>query len=84
MVEYIENKTNENKQQGIELKDLSARFTGDNVISCAYGMDGNSFNVETPDSFKIGEQISSRNKLVQLKQTIALFTPLLRKIFKTT
>ncbi|KAF2901778.1 hypothetical protein ILUMI_04407 [Ignelater luminosus] len=84
MVEYIKKKTDDNETQGIELKDLSARFTGDNVISCAYGLDGNSFNVKTPDSFKIGEHISSQSKLVQLKQTIALFLPLLRKIFKTT
>lgn len=80
MTKFIKSKMAEE----IEVRDLTARFTGDNVMSCAYGLNGNSFGVETPSTFIVGSDVAAHSKAIQIKQTIGLMFPLLRKIFKAT
>lgn len=84
LVKYVNEQIRTTKSKCFEAKELAARFTGENVLTCAYGLEGKSFADQVPVAFQIGEQIASPHFSVQIKQTIGLFFPWVGKLLNTT
>ncbi|KAF5301548.1 hypothetical protein FQR65_LT08853 [Abscondita terminalis] len=82
MIEHITQEMEKSKSLNVRM--LTTRFTGDNVMLNAFGLNGRSFETDVTDSSKIAEQISSNSKIIQIKQTLAILFPYLRKLFKIT
>ncbi|KAF2901779.1 hypothetical protein ILUMI_04408 [Ignelater luminosus] len=84
LIEYINKQIEVTKSNCFEAKNLATRFTGENVLTCAYGLEGKSFVDDVPVAFEIGEQIASPHLSVQIKQAISLFFPLVGRLLNTT
>ncbi|KAK4883038.1 hypothetical protein RN001_006357 [Aquatica leii] len=82
LVDYIKKQTEVSK--ALDVRQLSNRYTGENVMINAFGLEGRSFEDKYPDSFKVGEQFCSKSKLVQFGQTMAMLCPKIARILKVT
>lgn len=84
MINYINSQISDESNCSIEVKDLAARFTADNVASCAFGLEGTSFKQTQSELMKIAYDMSTPGIITDLKQVISIFFPILRKIFRLT
>nr|WET52718.1 cytochrome P450 [Phaedon brassicae] len=81
MVRYVEDETS--KSSTMESRELCIRFTLDNVASCAFGLEGKSFD-EPYSSFRrmADEFLSPDNFWMSIKSTSLLLFPALTKFLK--
>ncbi|KAF5281196.1 hypothetical protein FQA39_LY17836 [Lamprigera yunnana] len=84
LLSYMQKEIRLNNSNCFEIKELAGRYTGETVFTCAYGLDGKSFENTLPISFKIGEDISGNAMTIKIKHLIGLFFPKLAKLFKIT
>ncbi|KAB0802332.1 hypothetical protein PPYR_04518 [Photinus pyralis] len=77
MLEYLKR-----KNYCVKATDLSFKFTGDNVMACAYGLDGKSFITGTSLMEQIRDEMSMSTKIGSLFHTSGLFFPKLCKLFQ--
>lgn len=83
MLEYIEGGP-ESQTMEFDAKDLSAKFTTDNVAAVSFGIDGESFTNPNADFRKMGDEIFKPTFLTGLKQQIVLFMPFMNKFLKVS
>ncbi|XP_017779587.1 PREDICTED: probable cytochrome P450 6a23 [Nicrophorus vespilloides] len=81
MLKYIE-ETCTNDVACLEMKDLATRFTSENVASCAFGLEGNSF-IDPDAKFKvIGRQLTEPSFISGLKMVLIMAVPMMAKVFR--
>ncbi|KAF5281195.1 hypothetical protein FQA39_LY17835 [Lamprigera yunnana] len=77
MVEWIKQTRVE-----IDVEDLAYKFTGDNVMSCAYDLDNKTFLNNSSIMQKILNRMTQKSYLGLINHTFGLFLPNFSKIFK--
>lgn len=82
MVDYLKNNPRATDSEGIETKELSAKFTTDCVACCAFGLNGKSFQEENSEFRQMGRKLLSPGKLLALKHRIIFFIPELASVFR--
>lgn len=65
-----------------DVKELSAKYTTDNVAAVAFGIDGESFINPNASFRQIGDDIFKPTFWTGVKQQIVLFIPALAKVLK--
>ncbi|KRT83904.1 cytochrome P450, partial [Oryctes borbonicus] len=81
MVKYIEN---EIKLGGnpFETKELAGKFTSDNVATCAFGMDGKSFEDPNSEFRSVGRRILQPSISLNIKMLLMTLFPACTKLLK--
>lgn len=81
MTRYIEN---EIKLGGnpMDTKELSEKFTCDNVASCAFGLDGQAFEDPNSEFRRIGKQILQPSFMLVIKFLILMLFPECNKLLR--
>lgn len=82
MVEYLKNNTNSEGEDGVETKELAAKFTTDVVAACAFGLEGRNFIEEDSEFRKMGRKMLSPGFWQGLKLMTIFFFPGLNKILR--
>lgn len=79
MIKYIESeiKTGGNP---IETKQLSEKFTSDNVATCAFGLDGRAFEDPNPEFVRVGKEIMQPSFILAIKMLVMMLFPAFTKI----
>ncbi|XP_026481493.1 cytochrome P450 6j1-like [Ctenocephalides felis] len=80
MKKYLEK--NEGIPEGIDTKSLSEKFAMDNVASCAFGIDVESFTDKDSDFIRVAKKIFEPSFTNMIKFLIAFMVPFLSKILK--
>ncbi|KAK5650549.1 hypothetical protein RI129_001578 [Pyrocoelia pectoralis] len=79
MIKYIENLNGD----CVDAHDITYRFTGNNVMSCAYGLEGKCFEEKHPIIFKIRDDMAIQSpRLAKISQTIGLMLPNLARLLR--
>lgn len=73
---------NENENT-LDLTDLCPRYTSNNIASCVFGIEDNSFKQSRSNLMKMGDKIANC-AFASVKQTIAMFLPTPRKLLRVT
>uniref|UniRef100_A0A1Y1LIU5 Cytochrome P450 n=3 Tax=Photinus pyralis TaxID=7054 RepID=A0A1Y1LIU5_PHOPY len=72
MIKYIENLNGDN----VDAEDITCRFTGNNVMACAYGLEGRCFEEEYPLILKIRDDMTIHNPTIAaINSTIGILLP---------
>ncbi|KAK5650896.1 hypothetical protein RI129_001925 [Pyrocoelia pectoralis] len=66
----------------VNATDISFKFTGDNVMSCAYGLDAKSFITGNSLMEQIRNDMSMKSRIGSIFHTSGLFFPKISKMFK--
>lgn len=82
MINYLENEPLVSGKDGIDAKDFAGRFTTDNVLTCAFGLDGRSFVDKEPEFLRLGREMLKTDYISNMKQLIIFFWPDLNKILR--
>lgn len=82
MVDYVKNNPSATGSDGIETKELSAKFTTDCVACCAFGLDGKSFKEEDSEFRQMGRKLLSPGKFMAFKHTLIFLIPELASVLK--
>lgn len=84
MVVYTKQMNDKNPKDGIDTRELAAKFTTDVVASCVFAMDAESFTKENPQIREVGKRMMDPNlKTVILLMLHAVF-PFLKNFLKST
>ncbi|XP_031349561.1 cytochrome P450 6k1-like isoform X1 [Photinus pyralis] len=78
MEEYLTMKVGEN----LEVKEICSKFMADVISSCAFGINGNSFQHENSDLRKHGEMVLPNTIICYLKMAAYFFTPAAVRLLK--
>ncbi|GAB0095646.1 Cytochrome P450 [Sergentomyia squamirostris] len=78
LIKYIER---QDCDTDINSKSLAAKFTTQNVVSCAFSLDANCFDDPNSEYRRMGKKILQPSPWVALKFTLMFFAPILVKIF---
>lgn len=66
----------------LEMKEVCAKLTTDNIVSCAFGIKANSFEFENAEFRKYGRRVFDFNPRRSLQTTSYFVAPLLVSLFK--
>ncbi|KAB0797624.1 hypothetical protein PPYR_08617 [Photinus pyralis] len=66
----------------IECKEVCAKYSTDVITSCAFGLEGDSFNNEDAPFRKVGRQMFDFKLSTAIRQTSYFLTPALVKLFR--
>lgn len=78
LIKYLESFADSEKD--VDIKDAIAKFTTDVIVSCAFGIDSNSFKYPDAEFREIGKGVFEITTMRKIKVFIALFIPELHKI----
>lgn len=79
MIKYIENLNGDY----VDAHDVTYRFTGSNVMSCAYGLEGKCFEEKYPFIFNIRDDMVIQNpRLANINHTVGLMWPNLARLLR--
>lgn len=65
----------------IDMYEVLARFTTDNIVSCAFGLESNSFNDPNPEFRQCGMKFAKKSITQCASMALALYTPWILKFF---
>lgn len=82
LVTYLNNEPQATGADGLEAKELAAKFTTDVVAACAFGLDGKSFTDPDSEFRKMGRRMFEPSLWMGIKFTIMFILPWLTKFFK--
>lgn len=75
LINYLHTEPDTKGKDGLEAKELSAKFTTDAVASSAFGLEANSFVDPDSDFRKMGRRLFSRDLLTSLKFLLMFIMP---------
>lgn len=76
LVHYLEKLgEDENSAMGIEAKELSAKYTIENVASCAFGLEGNAFENPNAEFITIAKKIINPSFWIAIRHLIIMIEP---------
>ncbi|GJQ70346.1 hypothetical protein Trydic_g22780 [Trypoxylus dichotomus] len=81
MVKYIQNEVKFGGNP-IETKELFGKFTSDNVATCAFGVDGKSFESPNSEFRKIGARILQPSLSLNIKMLVMVLFPACAKLLR--
>lgn len=85
MIKYLHNDPQLTKGTTIrqlKIKDVAEKFTTDAVASCAFGLDGKSFEDPDAEFKKMGEIFSTPSLTMALKNLLTFIIPPLAYLFR--
>lgn len=82
MLHYIENLPEATSSEGIETKELAAKFTTDVVASCAFGLDGKSFEDPQAEFREMGKKFISPSFWTGIKHMLIFIMPSLSNVLR--
>ncbi|XP_068081311.1 cytochrome P450 6k1 [Anabrus simplex] len=82
LIDFIEKESFKGNPDGIEAKELAAKFTTDIVATCAFGIEGNSLKYENAELRNKGRDLLSTSMWNKIKFMILFFLPSLGKFLK--
>lgn len=77
-------KSSAEKEETVEVKDILARFTTDNISSCAFGIQTNSLKNPDAEFRKYGKRIFQPGLLFVLRRALFANLSFLRKFIKVS
>ncbi|KAF5301547.1 hypothetical protein FQR65_LT08852 [Abscondita terminalis] len=69
-------------KQSVNLEKMAFTFTGDNVMSCAYGLSNQSFLNNSSVMLEVNRQFNRNLSVANMNHTIGFFFPTFSKLFK--
>lgn len=82
LVEYIRNGPESNSKDGFETKQLGTQFTIDNIASCCFGVEAESFTNPNSEFKQMSREIFDPSFIGAIRATIVLFVPVVGKIIR--
>lgn len=82
MIKYMNSLTIDIEKEGLEAKELAAKFTTDCVASCAFGLDGRSFVDAKPEFREMGKKFISPSFWTGIKHMMLFILPSLANVFR--
>lgn len=82
LIEYLKKSPDARGREGLEAKELAAKFTTDVVAACAFGLDGKSFIEPDAEFRRMGRKFLSPGNWTAFKHTLLFFFPSLSNILK--
>uniref|UniRef100_A0A6M2DE09 Putative cytochrome n=1 Tax=Xenopsylla cheopis TaxID=163159 RepID=A0A6M2DE09_XENCH len=82
LTKYIENHKDATTSTGLDAKDLSEKFAMDNVATCAFGIDAESFTNPNSDFIRLGRKLFETTTANMIKFLIIFLFPWLTKILR--
>ncbi|KAF5284549.1 hypothetical protein FQA39_LY16999 [Lamprigera yunnana] len=82
LVDYINTSTDASSSDGLEAKELFSKYSTEVVASCAFGLEGNTFNDPNSMFRKMGEKIFEPSLQNVLSTIVVLFLPSFTKLMK--
>lgn len=79
MVNYIKRETQLNSYLEFDAKELAAKFTTENVASCAFGTEGKCFDNPNAEFREIGRKMFQPSTLQGIQATVVFIWPGLAK-----
>lgn len=74
-VNYVENLIKETGDNGIDAKLMCGRFAAENVATCAFGLDGQSFEKENSEFIQLGMKVFNPGVVMAIKHLILFIEP---------
>lgn len=84
MVKHIIRELEVNKNVSFEAKALSAKFTTENIATCAFGLEGKCFENPNAEFTVLGREMFKITFLDSIKRLIVLIFPKTAKLLKIT
>ncbi|XP_067006558.2 cytochrome P450 6k1 [Anabrus simplex] len=82
LVEYLEKEAPKGRPDGLETRELAAKFTTDVVATCAFGIAGNSLKDPNAELRNMGRDMMAAGLINHIKFTLITILPTLAKIVK--
>ncbi|XP_026481527.1 probable cytochrome P450 6a13 [Ctenocephalides felis] len=82
LTKYISEQNDATTSTGLDAKDLSEKFAMDNVATCAFGIDAESFTNPKSDFIRLGRKLFETTALNIIKFIIIFMAPWLTKLLR--
>lgn len=82
LLRYIKSKPDSTGPDGFETMELMAKYATEVVASCAFGLEGKSFEESNPKFRQMGEKLFAPSTSVIIKIVLITMFPSLTKILK--
>lgn len=82
LVEYLKKNSDGKGTNGLEAKELAAKFTTDVVATCAFGLEGKSFIEPNAEFRKMGKKFLHPSFFQALKHMVIFLMPSLAVLLK--
>lgn len=84
MVKYIQQELEVNDGAPFEAKELSAKFTTENIATCAFGLEGKCFEDPNAEFTILGREMFKVSTSEGIKRLLVLIIPALAKLLNVT
>lgn len=82
LTKYLKTTADASNEEGLETKELAAKFTTDVVALCAFGLDGKSFIEPDAEFRRMGRRLLSPSTWIAMKHTLMFLFPKLANFLR--
>lgn len=82
MVEFIEKQPDFSNTNGMDARELCSKYATDVIASCAFGLNGKSFDEADPEFRRMGKKLFQSSTTAVIKIILVFIFPLVARLLK--